>query len=98
MLRCTKVGYETINSLMHIKLDILKVYLHLKWLLKNQLELGGGGRAGYFTFIVILMSGDSQCSVALPRETVGWSAVCDCSISWPYSLAFWSSYLLNVLS
>ena len=44
------------------------------------------------------MSFHNQCSVALPRDTVGWSAVCDCGISWPYALAFWGSYLLNVLS
>ena len=34
------------------------------------------------------MSCDSQCSVALPRGTVGWSAVCDCGISLSYSLAY----------
>ena len=30
---------------------------------------------------VFLMSCDSQCSVALPRGDVGWSLVCDCSIT-----------------
>ena len=28
-------------------------------------------------------------SVALPHGAVGWSAVCDCGISWSYSLTFW---------
>ena len=27
-------------------------------------------------------------SVALPHVAVGWSAVCDCGISRPYSLAY----------
>ena len=26
------------------------------------------------------------CSVSLPRGAMGWSAVCDCGISWSYSL------------
>ena len=34
------------------------------------------------------MSCDCPCSVALPHGTVGWSAVCDCGISWLYSLFF----------
>ena len=29
-----------------------------------------------------------ECSLSLPRSAVGWSAVCDCCISWSYSLAF----------
>ena len=29
-----------------------------------------------------------KCSVALPRDAMGWSAVCDCGISWSYSLTF----------
>ena len=27
------------------------------------------------------------CCVALPRDAMGLSAVCDCGISWSYSLA-----------
>ena len=38
-------------------------------------------RAGCFGVTVCLMSYDSQCCVALPRDAVGWSAVCDCGIS-----------------
>ena len=32
------------------------------------------------------MSCDCYCSVTLPQEAVGWSAVCDCGISLSYSL------------
>ena len=32
-----------------------------------------------------------KCPVALPQGAVGWSAVCDCGISWSYSLTFWLS-------
>ena len=28
--------------------------------------------------------------VSLPHCAVGWSAVCDCGISWSYSLAFYA--------
>ena len=38
------------------------------------------------------MSDDSQCSVALPQGVVGWSAVCDCGISWSYASAFSVAY------
>ena len=37
---------------------------------------------------VSLVSWDSQCSLALPLGAVGWSTVCDCGISWSYSLSF----------
>ena len=29
-----------------------------------------------------------NCSLPLPRAAVGWSVVCDCGISWSYSLTF----------
>ena len=45
-------------------------------------------RAGCFTFIFLLMSGDCYCSVSLPHGVVGWSVVCACGISCSYSLAF----------
>ena len=38
-------------------------------------------RAGYFAFIVLLMSRNCKCSVTLPHGAMGWTAVCDCSIS-----------------
>ena len=38
-------------------------------------------KAGYFVIIVLQMYCNYKCSVALPRVTVGWSAVCDCGIS-----------------
>ena len=37
---------------------------------------------------VFLVSYNCYCSVTLPRGAVGWSAVCDCDIYWPYSLDF----------
>ena len=40
-----------------------------------------GRESGCFTLIVFLMYCDYWCSVALPRDAVGWSAVCDCGIS-----------------
>ena len=39
-----------------------------------------------FTFIVFLMSSDCYCSLPLPHSALSWSAVCDCGISWLYSL------------
>ena len=38
-------------------------------------------RADCFTLIVFLISCDCQCSVAVPRGVVGWSAMCVCGIS-----------------
>ena len=38
-------------------------------------------RAGCFAFIVLRMSCYCKCSVAIPRGTMGWSAVCNCCIS-----------------
>ena len=38
--------------------------------------------AGCFILIVLWLS--SFCV-----SDVGWSAVCDCGISWPYSLTYW---------
>ena len=29
-----------------------------------------------------------MCSVSLPHGAVGWSPVCDCGISWSYSLFY----------
>ena len=43
-----------------------------------------GKRAGYFALFVFLVSRD--CCVALPHDVTGLSAVCDCDISWSYSL------------
>ena len=50
-------------------------------------------RAGCFALIVFLMSCDCKCSVALPHGAVGWSAVCDCGISWSYALTFCTTRL-----
>ena len=40
-----------------------------------------GERTGCFAFIVLRMSCNSKCSLAIPQCAVGWSAVCDCGIS-----------------
>ena len=44
--------------------------------------------AGCFAFIVLQMSCYCKCSVALPLTAMSWSAVCDCGISWSYSLFY----------
>ena len=49
-----------------------------------------------FAFIVLQMYCYYKCSVALPHGAVGWSAVCDCGISWSYSLTF-CSYITQFL-
>ena len=46
----------------------------------------GEDRASFFALTVFLMSCDSQCSVAFPRDANGGTAVCDCGISSSYSL------------
>ena len=38
-------------------------------------------RAGCFAFIVLRMSCHCKCSVTLPLDAMGWSAVCDFGIS-----------------
>ena len=38
-------------------------------------------RAGCFSLIVFLVSCDCWCSVNLPHDAMGWSAVCGCGIS-----------------
>ena len=39
-----------------------------------------------------------DCCVALPRGAMGLSAVCDCGISYSYSLAISNSSLLSICS
>ena len=39
-----------------------------------------------FAFIVLRMSCYCKSFVTLPHGAVGWSALCDCGISWSYSL------------
>ena len=43
-------------------------------------------RAKCFTLIVLLLSYVCTCSMSLPHAAVSLSAVCDCGISWSYSL------------
>ena len=43
---------------------------------------------GCFTLIVLLMSCDCSCSVALLHGAVAWPSECNCGISQSYSLAF----------
>ena len=38
-------------------------------------------KPGCFTLIVLLMSCNCLCSMALPHGAVNWSSVCDCGIS-----------------
>ena len=45
-------------------------------------------KPGCFAIIVLQMYCYHKCSVAVPHGAVGWSAVCDCGISWSYSLTF----------
>ena len=45
-----------------------------------------GKRASYFNVIVFLVACDCLYSLPLPYGAVGWSVVCDCGISWSYSL------------
>ena len=39
-------------------------------------------------FIIFLVSFGCQCTVSLPHDSVHWSAVCGCGISWPYYFNF----------
>ena len=40
----------------------------------------------FITIIVLQMYCYYKCFVALPHGAMGWSAVCDCGVSWSYSL------------
>ena len=54
---------------------------------RNCYHLEEEEKAGCFAIIVSLQKHSYyKCSVALPQGTLGWSAVCDCSISGSYSL------------
>ena len=44
--------------------------------------------AGCFTLIVLLLLCWIMCTGCLSGDAVGLSVVCDCGISWLYSLAF----------
>ena len=52
-------------------------------------------RAGCFAWFVFLVSCD--CCVALPGSVMSVSTVCDCDISWPYSLTIFdfATYWIN---
>ena len=45
--------------------------------------------ASCFAFIVFGISCYCKYYVASPHGAMGWSAVCDCGISWSYPLTFW---------
>ena len=53
----------------------------------DRLDVDGEDRAGCFAWFVFLVSRD--CCVALPRGSMGLSAVCDCGISLSYSLTIY---------
>ena len=40
-----------------------------------------GKRVGYFTLNIFLVACGCKCSLALPRDAVGWSEVYGCGIS-----------------
>ena len=44
-------------------------------------HLGEEEKAGCLAFMVLQMSFYCKCSVALPYDSMGWSAVCDYGIS-----------------
>ena len=46
-----------------------------------------------FSLIVFLLVCVCYSSKPLSYGAVGWSAVCDCGISWSYSLLFWSFHV-----
>ena len=46
---------------------------------------------GYSACFVFLISCHYYCYMTLPRDSVSLSAVCDCGVSWPYSLTFCTS-------
>ena len=48
-----------------------------------------GRESWLLCFFVFWMSCYFKSSVALLHSAVGWAAVCDCGISWSYSLTFW---------
>ena len=60
-------------------LSLFGMHYIVSFLVCNHLE--EEERACCFTFVVLRMSCYCICSVVLPYETVGWSAVCDCGIS-----------------
>ena len=65
------------------------LYVHFNFSICNHID--EEERAGCFAFIVFRMSCYCKCTVALPYDAVGWSAVCDCCIS--YSLSYFLEYL-----
>ena len=50
---------------------------------------------GCFSCIVFWMSCYCKCPVAIPHGAVGWSAVCDCVISFLVILTF--GYIMDVM-
>ena len=44
--------------------------------------------ADCFVLIAVLLQYGWWCSVSLPCGGVGWSAVCDCDITWSYTSTF----------
>ena len=71
-------------------LPLFVFFMFSQWLLMQYLvfflvcnRLTDQETAGCFALIVFL---DFKCSVDVPRGVLDWSAVCDCGISWRYSL------------
>ena len=66
--------------------DVCFVMHYLASFLALQSSCREKKRATCFTLTVFLVSYDCLWSLALPHGAVGWAAVCECDISWSYSL------------
>ena len=54
----------------------------VSFLILQSLSISKEESARCFTFIVLWVSCDCECSVALPRGAMAWIAVCDRDFSW----------------
>ena len=66
------------------------MHCFVSFLVFNHLYERDRERAVCSTLFAFLVSCD--CYVALSHEAMGLSAVCDCGISWSYSLVFFCIY------
>ena len=53
-----------------------------------QLSLFGRERAGCFLMLCFWVWGPFCQFLTLPHGAIGWSVVCECGISWLYSITF----------
>ena len=74
-------------------------FLVMKWtanFLPSLIKLWFCGQKGLILEVTELIC-DCYCSLTLPHGAVGWSAVCECGISWSYSLFFTLSHIEKTL-